>query len=371
MRKTTATAAAALALAGLVTAAGPAGAAGCTPELRTLDALSTAGPTRSGTVHGLGRGDLAVGTSNGLPVYWTGTAAHAVPLPDGWTGGTVGSVSDNGTMVGTLTRDVDTTAAFSYRPGDAQVRLLTGPTRSGATAAISSTGRVVTSENGVAKEWANGSVVRELPAPADAYPNSRLSVSSVNKRGDVLGNLYSEFWNQETDEIILRFHPVVWPAGGYPAYSLRAWNQEAQMHSTIGSAIDNRGRVVGHEWTAWRELQHLRPATWKQPYDALPTEPGRLAGEEDLSLDATSPTSGAAVGAAVSFEEGWRKSSQPAYWPGKGPVLALPGGSGPRRGSAHAVTDDDRVGGSVLDENGLGRATVWTCASKQAFLPGV
>ncbi|MFF3014748.1 hypothetical protein [Streptomyces sp. NPDC057939] len=371
-KKNTVAVVAAAVLAGLVTAAGPAqavGTVGCTPEIRTLQALPVGAVLDGGTVSDLGRADLAVGTSKGLPVYWTGTTVHAVPLPDGWTGGQVSSVSDGGLMVGTLQRDMDTTVAFSYRPGDAAVKLLTAPGRRASSVAVNEGGRIATSENGIAKEWVNGKLVRELPLPADAFPGSKLSVTAINKRGDILGHLRGEFYDQENDQNVVRLHPVVWPAGGYPPYSLRAWNEEAQIHSTIGTGIDERGRVVGHEWTSWRELRQHRPATWKKPYDALPTEPGRLAGEPELALEGTSPTSGVAVGYASSYEELWTASTQPAYWPGKGPVLTLPGGDGPRRGSAKTVTDDDRVGGTLLDANGLGSPTVWTCASKQAHLP--
>ncbi|MER7734767.1 hypothetical protein ABTX80_28120 [Streptomyces erythrochromogenes] len=371
-KKNAAAVTAAAVLAGLVTATGPAtaaGTAGCTPDIRTLQALAAGAVADGGTVRDFGRGDLSVGTSKGMPVYWTGTTVHAVPLPEGWTGGQVTSVSDSGLMVGTIRRDIDTTAAFSYRPGDAAVKVLTAPGRSASSVAVNEGGRMVTSEDGVAKEWANGKVVRELPLPADAFPGSRLSVEAVNKRGDILGHLRGEFYDQDSDQTLMRFHPVVWPAGGYPPYSLQVWNEEAQMYSTVGTGIDDRGRVVGHEWASWRELREHRPATWKKPYDALPAEPGRLAGESELALEGTSPTSGAAVGYGASYEEGWAKSTQPAYWPGQGPVLALPGGNGPRRGSAHAVTDDDRVGGALLDANGLGSPTVWTCASKQAYRP--
>ncbi len=143
------------------------------------------------------------------------------------------------------------------------------------------------------------------------------------------------------------------------------------MYGTYGTGIDNRGRVVGHEWTSWRELQHHRPAVWKQPYDALPADPGRLAGQEDLSLEATSPNTKVAVGWAMTYEEGYVKSAQPAYWPGQGPVLALPAGNGALRGSARVATDDDRVGGSIAfaDNTPGSRAVIWTCAGKQAYLP--
>ncbi|WP_284581551.1 hypothetical protein [Streptomyces sp. 2P-4] len=368
MRKSTAAVAAAAAVAGLVTAAAPAGATGCTPEIRSLNALPSGPAGDGGTVYGFGRGDLAVGTSRGLPVYWKGSAVHAVPLPDGWTNGAVTSVGDSGLMVGTLRRGFDGAAAFSYRPGDAAVRLLTG-TAHDVSAAVNEGGRMATSENGVGREWAGGRVVRELPLPADALPNSRVSVSAVNKRGDILGHVSGESYDPVTDETAFRGSPVVWPAGGYPPYALEVWNQGDPTYDVIATGIDNRGRVVGHEWQHWRELSHHRPATWKRPYDALPAEPGRLAGEAELALAGISPGTGAVVGRAVSYEEGWPKSSQPAYWPGTGPVLALPGGSGPRRGAAQAVTDDDRVGGTVLDEHGLGTPTVWTCASKQAYQP--
>ncbi|MBT2481691.1 hypothetical protein [Streptomyces sp. ISL-94] len=62
------------------------------------------------------------------------------------------------------------------------------------------------------------------------------------------------------------------------------------------------------------------------------------------------------------------------YWSGKGAPKALPfpaaaPGEVPLT-RAFAATDDDRVGGTVVDrQTRTGNAVLWTCASKQAYTP--
>lgn len=65
--------------------------ADCRPALQVLASLPGSGGSQ---VKGLGPRDLAVGASRGLPVYWTGTRVHRVPLPAGFT---VGSYRPPGT----------------------------------------------------------------------------------------------------------------------------------------------------------------------------------------------------------------------------------------------------------------------------------
>jgi hypothetical protein len=60
---------------------------------------------------------------------------------------------------------------------------------------------------------------------------------------------------------------------------------------------------------------------------------------------------------------------QAVLWKGSGDVLALPRLAANKETSAAAVSDDDRVGGAAVNASGKTRAVVWTCASKQAYLP--
>ncbi|MCB5180459.1 hypothetical protein [Streptomyces antimicrobicus] len=381
LRTTTSTLAAAVALAGLVTAAGPAGAAvpaatpACSPGLVTLPSLPDPGGWTYGSVRALGSGDLAVGTSVGRPAYWTGGEVHAVPLPDGFRAGEVTAVNAKGLLVGTARRTSDqATAVFAYQLGAPVARLLTEASATGTGAPyVNDAGRVVALDRGAVKEWVNGTeVARAFPLPADARPGTEIvSLSGVNRRGDVLGTAYSTYVDPETDELHRSRYPVVWPAGGYPPYSLPVWTDDDRTVGTVATGIDNRGRVVGYEKESYRDVQRRTPAVWKQPYDAPPADPGRLAGEEQAALEAISPNTNVAVGTASTFVDGYENYAQALYWPGSGPLLALPRPGTDWRSWAHAVSDDDRVGGEMVDNSTLKvTAVIWTCASKQAFLPG-
>ncbi|MBT2448742.1 hypothetical protein J7F03_16915 [Streptomyces sp. ISL-43] len=382
---------AAIVLAGLVTAAGPAAAAPaaaapaaaapaastCVPGVVSLPALP-GGPAGTGAVNGLGAGGLAVGTSLGLPAYWTADrTVHAVPLPDGFQSGTVTAVNTKGLMVGTVERSADhARAAFTYRRGDAAVRLLTAAaTATTFGADVNDAGHVVGMDAGGPKEWVNGVAVRELPVPADAHPSTKIvSVDGINKRGDVLGTAHTEYTDWENDQLVSTTFPVVWPAGGgYPPYSLPVWTETYWTTGTQASGIDDRGRVIGFEEENYRELRRRTPAVWKKPYDAPPARPGLVSGYEHLTFDAVSPTTNVTVGSAVTFVEGYARYVRAAYWPGTGAPLALPnpaGASTDVNTEALAVSDDDRVGGAFRDlATGANAAVIWTCASKQAYAP--
>ncbi|MEU8777572.1 hypothetical protein [Streptomyces sp. NPDC048606] len=380
-RRAAVTAAAAVVLAGIVTAAGPASAAtpgapaACTPSVDVLPSL----PGRSGgEARAFGANALVAGDSGRLPVYWTGPehTPHAVPLPEGFQEGLVTDVNAKGLMVGSVTRTSDgATAAFTYRQGAAAVQLITAvSTRSGA-ANVNDAGHVVALDDGVAKEWVDGKVVRELPVPADAHPSARIvSVSGINKRGDIVGTAHSEYYDAANDETVSKTFPVVWPAGGgYPPYSLQIWNEGHWSWASYARDIDNNGRVVGYEHYGWRDDQQRTPALWKKPYDALPTSPGKVAGYKQLTLEAISPSTNVSVGTAMTFEEGFAQYTQAALWSGKGAPLALPHPAGAdryARSSARTVSDDDRVGGTYWDMSTVsGGPLVWNCASRQAYAP--
>ncbi|MFE4257532.1 hypothetical protein [Streptomyces sp. NPDC056883] len=374
---------AAVILAGLVTATGPASAAtvpaapaACVPDVVRLPALPS-GPWTSGAVNGFGANGLAVGESRGLPAYWTADrAVHAVPLPAGFENGSVTAVNAKGLMVGTLKRSSDSAgAAFTYRAGDAAVRLLTGAASGSGLSDVNDAGRIVGMEGGVPKEWANGTVVRVLPVPEDAHPSTRIvAVDGINKRGDVLGTAHTEYLDVENDQVVSKTFPVVWPAGGgYPPYSLPVWNETDWTTGTRASGIDDKGRVVGYEAENYHGLRRRTPAVWKKPYDAPPANPGLVTGYENLTLEGISPTTNVTVGTAVTFVEGYARYVQAAYWPGTGAPLVLPNPAGVGADvntEARTVSDDDRVGGSFRDLLTLtDSATIWTCASKQAYLP--
>ncbi|MFD7258586.1 hypothetical protein [Streptomyces sp. NPDC059874] len=377
-RRTTSAAAAAIVLAGIVTAAGPAAAATapCTPDIVKLPGINS-DSSGGGRLKDFGAGGLAVGSSANLPVYWTSDrTAHAVPLPEGFQSGEVRAVNSKGLMVGTVERSSDrAVAAFTYQQGAGAVQLLNEGATGTVASDVNDAGHVVGRDAGGPKEWLNGKVVRELPVPADAHPSTEIiSVAGINKRGDITGTAHSEYYDADNDQTITKTFPVVWPAGGgYPPYSLQVWNEG---HWSVGSHardIDDRGRVVGVEHFSYRDDQRRTAAVWKKPYDALPTDPGKVSGYAHLELDAASPTTNVTVGTAVTFVEGYPNHIQAAYWPGRGPALALPhpaGASKDSRSEASTASDDDRVGGHFLDWNtGVSNAVIWTCASRQAYVP--
>ncbi|MEU7551424.1 hypothetical protein AB0B01_03505 [Streptomyces sp. NPDC044571] len=104
-------------------------------------------------------------------------------------------------------------------------------------------------------------------------------------------------------------------------------------------------------------------------------ERGRVAGCEHLTFDAVSPGANVAVGSAVTFVDGYPNFLHAAYWPGTGArapmALPHPAGASPDSGSStFAASDDDRVGGTFYDwETMKSSAVVWSCASKQAYVP--
>ncbi|MFJ5633629.1 hypothetical protein ACIQF5_13335 [Streptomyces goshikiensis] len=378
--------AAAIVLTGLITAAGPAAAAAqgpvaaraCAPAVVKLADIA-GGPAdagNGGTVKAFGANGLIAGQSRGLPAYWTADGtAHAVPVPEGFQSGEVKAVNAKGLMVGALRRpgDYDHSFAFTYQQGAAAVALVNSATTPSTLTDVNDAGRVVGMDAGVPKEWLNGTVVRELPVPADAHPSTKItSVDGINKRGDIVGTALTYYW--EDDVVTSKSFPVVWPAGGgYPPYSLRVWTDSDYTVGTRATGIDDLGRVVGHEDRSYRDWQERKPAVWKKPYDALPADPGRVGGFEHLTLDAISPTTNVSVGTAVTFVEGYANHIQAAYWPGKGSPLALPhpaGAAPDSRSEAFAASDDDRVGGTFYDWNTMtSSAVVWTCASGQAYAP--
>ncbi|MEU6314387.1 hypothetical protein [Streptomyces sp. NPDC047014] len=386
MRGTTAAAGAAVLLTGLITTAGPASAAApagtapaaCTPAVEVLPAL----PGQSGgAVRGFGAAGLALGESGGRPAYWTGAehTAHAVPLPAGFDRGRATAVSAAGLLVGTAVRTADrTSVAFTHQLGSAVSTALTAPSAPGVEVAadVNASGRVVAVDGGVGKEWLNGRVVRELPVPADAIAGSEVvALTGINKRGDIVGTVSGSYFDSANDIQVTKTFPVVWPAGGgYPPYSLEVWNGYHASFATLGRDIDDRGRVVGLEAYHYRNDPRRTPAVWKKPYEALPTDPGRVPGYGHLEFDGSSPTTNVAVGTATEFEESYATSYRAVHWSGAGAPRVLPApavapGAVPLT-RAFAAADDDRVGGTVTDrQSQASDAVLWTCASKQAYTP--
>jgi hypothetical protein len=270
-------------------------------------------------------------------------------------------------MVGSLgSAAPGSSVAFSYRPGDRAVRLLPGGSRA---TGVNDHGHIVGEgrQDGalVGLEWSHGRLRRQLPL-APGY--SLTSVTAINNAGLVTGSVYG------VEDDLWFDGGAVWPAaatalptlldGYYPGDTYDYWTP---------AAIDATGRIVGSNWYSRADI--TTPVAWASPA-AAHTGVGLLGDRTSGTFEDISPTTGVAVGTALdSYIVGpWPPDTAPPVqaqiWPGTGPMRALPRLAPDGASSAYAVTDDDRAGGSATDAAGVPRAVVWTCALKQAYLPG-
>ncbi|MGW7116898.1 hypothetical protein, partial [Streptomyces xanthophaeus] len=351
---------AAVVVAALLTATGPASAAGpasvCKPDLKHLQ---TAAPGAGSTVRALGAGDLAVGESDDLPVYWQGTRLYRVPLPAGWTQGSVHDVNAKGLMAGKLTRADRKSVLFTYQKGARAVQVLTAPADpAGGTGgiAVNDAGRVAGVDGAVAKQWQDGGLVRELPLPAGAQPGTRIDkVSGINERGDIVGSAYR--WQEQDGwpNILYRSHPVVWPADGGPAYALPGVDENNPARESHPVGIDDRGLVASAEVSSWHGSLDAVGYVWQAPYTAAATALPGLPGQDELRLADLSPTTSRLVGTAVTYlDGGYAKPSQATYQTGRGPVKVLPVPHPAADAAATAVAADAPVAGTIA-----GPPTIW------------
>ncbi|MFG2331484.1 hypothetical protein ACGFMM_17855 [Streptomyces sp. NPDC048604] len=346
------------------TVAAEAAARPCVPSIKQLRTLT---PTGGGAVSDLGRRGLSVGQSDGKPVYWRGDRVRQVPLPAGYTGGTVAAVNRHGLMAGTFTAPGRPPAAFSYRAGARTATLLPG---GGTVRDINASGRIVGQRQDgdtlVGVEWQGRTVRRELALPAHVRLEE---IGGINDAGQIVGHGYgwdadgagyypALMWSADATAAAVELPPL-YPGDTYTTYQPRE--------------IDERGRIVG-VFTYSRALESSG-LLWTPPYAEdpryLPTAGRRTAGVlEDLS-----PTTGAAVGTAAdsTITGPWPPETAPPpqaqYWPGTGPVLALPRLAATGLSGAYAVDDRDRVAGRAADATGRIHPVIWTCASKQAYDP--
>ncbi|RST07704.1 hypothetical protein EF910_04405 [Streptomyces sp. WAC07149] len=366
-RRTGAAAVAALVLAGIVTAAGPAAAApSCTPRIQVLASLGTGGYSvgneQTEGVLGLGTGTLSVGVSGGRPVYWTGTRLHKVPLPGADPSGAVLAVNKSGLMVGAA-HGADG-YLFTYRAGDAAVTRLPGSDWLSDDADVNDAGYVVSrTRPGTGTVWKDGRKVRDLAVPADAAPGTRIElVSGINNKGDVIGMAREDYEVPETGQRLEGSYPVLWPADGGPAKALSRTSNDSWVQD-----IDESGRVVGYDWYGMG--YQFRPVAWTPPYAGPVDAPGALKTHPYGTFEAVSPTTGVSVGTAKFHPDIQTLPDQAQLWTGTGPVLALPRLAANQAATAQSAADDGRVGGAAVNTGGTLKPVIWTCATKQAYLP--
>ncbi|WP_406859463.1 hypothetical protein ABZO31_03660 [Streptomyces sp. HUAS MG47] len=352
----------------------PEGAAGgtCKPSVTILQSVppGTGGPDIGGygtRVNDIGRFGLAVGASRNVPVYWTGRRVHRVPLPEGFAGGTVEAVNRYGLMVGTI-RKAGETRAFSYRPGATAVTLLPG---GGHAADVNDRGHIVGHRDvpdgrSVGLEWVGSTLRRELAVPAHVRV---AEVTAINNAGRIVGHgdgVQDEEYGYNT--------ALLWSADpAAPATELPPTYPGDTYSHYEPSEIDEHGRIVGSYGFSRHDSGN--GTTWAPPYAEHRDVPN-LGERTQGSLEDTSPTTGVSVGVAWdSIIVGpWPPETAPPrqaqYWPGSGPMLALPRLVPDGHSAAYAVTDRDRVGGQAVNAAGM-QPVIWNCASKQAYLPTV
>ncbi|MER7759212.1 hypothetical protein [Streptomyces sp. NPDC097619] len=375
MKRSIAVCAAASVLAGLVAVVAPAAtaaaaeSAACTPKVNVMGTVADATPGSHDTdaVLALGAPKFAAGRSAGKPVYWTGTTVHRIPLPGPQDTGAVLAVNTKNLMVGQFRSAVDNKLrGFSYKAGDPAVKVLPEAYWQRYDIDVNNSGAIVmTDADGVGIVWKGGKVTRRLALPADSGPGTRLiTVVSINNRGDIVGVAEQDHEVPETGEHILRSYPVLWPAGGGPARELPSW---ARGWTTMETQdLDESGRVVGY---AWNGPAYRYYSSYQATPDTPGIDPGTLGTFPYGTLQAISPTTNVSVGTAKYHPEETVLPDQAQYWPGFGPMLALPRLSPNGASGAEAVSDSDRVGGYAVNAKGVRKPTVWTCASAQAYLP--
>ena len=338
----------------------------CGPAVQVLAPLP--GHPAGGSVNDLAPHGVAVGSDDGLPVWWTGSEAHPVPLPEGYGSGTVNAVNKHGLMVGTLGTWADS-AAFSYRIGDAAVHLLPGGR---AATDVNNHGHIVgtgTNSRGYATglEWAGGVLRRQLPlAPAlidDVEHSAVDTIDGINDSGRIIGSASGvepvwENWTQAA---------LTWPAAlhGKPT----VMGEEGDSEDTSQpSDIDNGGNVVG-TWTAWHSMS-VGPMQISPPYDT--TLGGALPGDrENGYFNAISPTTGLIAGTGIDWEYGDHmppRASLATVWSGVVPALVLPRLARHQSSGAAAASDDDRVGGAAGNASGVAVPVVWNCALQRGHV---
>ncbi|MFD8881413.1 hypothetical protein ACFV0H_02650 [Streptomyces erythrochromogenes] len=371
MRRSMSAAGAAIVLAGLVTAAGPAAAATdakCAPKIQVLGSIGDESYHRdmpqSQGVYDFGADGLAVGVSGYKPVYWTGTTVHRVPLADPNASGQVIAVNAHGLMVGVVHDSVGH-SLFTYQVGAAAITRLPDGYGHDVEADVNDAGYVVSrSDSGPGAVWKDGQKVRELPVPADAGPGTRITmVTGINNHGDILGMATQDYEVPETGAHLEGTHPVLWPGDGGAARLL-----DPTMNDSYVQDLDESGRIVGYDWSGpWYEY---RTWVWEPPVGGPGTSPGGLSSHPYATFEAISPTTNLTVGTAKFHPDEMTLPDQALLRAGSGPVKALPRLAAGGASTADAVSDADRVGGAAVNAKGKLKPVIWTCATEQAYNPG-
>ena len=352
-------------VSGTAQAAAPQAAApACAPSITVLPTFS--GPDAGlSAVQGLSRtANIAVGSSNGSPAYWTGRTARRVPLPAGYNGGAVFAVNSLGLMVGRVSGPSKLSRAFRYWYGASSIVFLPGGYKA---VAVNDAGHVVgigmKNDARVGYEWAPGTTVRRTLKLA---PNTGLGdVTGINNSGRIIG--HGHILTSDNSAGLTWSSSVTAAATtlNNPAYPVAIGTEFSPV------AIDNRNRIAG-------VYSYGHPSVYSPFFWPSPAGTGAVVGgrnRENAGFVALSDNK-VAVGTAWD-DSPWDDSpghSRPdvaLIWNGRsmaGPLLELPPLLAGHGAWAVAINNDGRAGGMADDAAGI-HPVVWVCALQQARTP--
>ncbi|MEW2066883.1 hypothetical protein [Streptomyces sp. NPDC007346] len=324
------------------------------PTLQTLDRL----PGSFAVVKALGSPGISAGSSADVPVYWTGAEVHRVPIPPGNLAGEVTAINRHGLMVGTLRNpSTNATQAFSFRIGNAKVRLLPGGI---AAHDVNDSGVIAGVGSGhTAVLWKNNTVFRSLTVDtATGEYGGAFTAVGINNAGTVIGG-GTRYIEGEWVGVGL-----LWKAGT-PGHARTLLPQAApnEGYSSVATDISRAGRVVGHRLFTWGTQVY-----WDRPYTQPPTDVAGLPGlGAEGYFTAISPNGRLTVGYAPNrWADPGEERGAAQVWTG-GTMVKLPRLDPLGTAEAHAAADDGRIGGyatGLPDPEGPETAypVIWRCS---------
>ncbi len=346
----------AIGLFGLVAAPTTASAAGCVPKLDVLPTVS--GPTPGATaVYGLSdfATKAAVGSSNGLPVYWKNNVIKKVPLPAGYTTGRVTAVNHFGLMVGTVSGPSKPARAFRYWSDQRAIAFY--PKGTVATD-VNNAGRAVGYDATAGYEFGPGTAVRRTLALPDGYTLS--TVTGISDTGRIIGNGFANdsdanfffaalTWSSAVGSVAVALDPT-WPGDTYS--------------EPRAAGIDNLDRIAGEEYNS--RVLGGSGAYWTSPV-AQKTGVGTPA-LSGSAFTAISQTNKIVVGYAYGSSYDYTPDPIPAdlavLWRPGSSAKTLPSLAANQPARALAVDNDGRAAGRAADATGVQRPVVWNCSYK-------
>jgi probable HAF family extracellular repeat protein len=303
---------------------------------------------RSGVV--VGQASPAPGEKR-VPVEWISGVATVVPIPAGFIRGSATDINDRGQVVGGVFDAAGNLHGFYY-DGNSVTMLPSLPGGSFVYARrINASGQIAGASDTAdgttyAVRWdsATSPPVRLEPA---AGHNSSFS-KGINDRGQVAGDsdlvTPSDFFS----------YAAVWTESG-----------EVRVYPGIGGPgtqgeifeINNDGTAAGDSATgtdfADPDFQ-IRATVWTG--SGRPIDLGALPGDTFSEALGLSPD-GAAAGISVSPDG----VNHAFYWPGHGPMLALPTPDGTSNSFAHEVTRSHVIVGEIDPAGGAAEGVLWQC----------